>query len=114
MDAAHRCGDRFEEHTALMATGTNFAALIAVPGTPAAQESDYSKVTCRASLASGRANMAALISFLWGYHAGKGGVVPFDPHSPFGASLGYYCRSHPAANLIESSERILSELDRGI
>lgn len=91
-----------------------FAVLLAVAGTPAAHGMDFSKVTCRAFLASGRPNMAALFMFLRGYHAGKSGIVPFDPHDPYAGRLGFYCRQHPEANLIESSERILSEQDRGI
>ena len=58
--------------------------------------------------------MAALFMFLRGYQAGTSGIISFDPHSPIAARLGYDCKSHPEANLIESSERILSELDRGI
>jgi len=58
--------------------------------------------------------MAALIMVLHAYHASTSVIVRFDPHSPYGAKLGYYCKSHPATNLIESSEHLLSELDRGI
>ena len=88
-----------------------FVALLAVAGAPAAQEIDYSKITCRDFLASGRANMAALISLLWGYHAGKTGILTRDRQSPYGARLGWYCKTHPTASLIDSSERVLSELD---
>ena len=88
-----------------------FVALLAVAGTPAPQVGDYSTITCRDFLASGRANMAALISFLWGYHAGKTGILTRDRQSPYGARLGYYCKTHPAASLLDSSERVLSELD---
>jgi hypothetical protein len=90
------------------------AILIAITGLPAARGSDYSKVTCREFLASGQANMAALFMFLRGYHAGMSGIVSFDQQGPYAARLGYYCKNHPNANLIESSERILSEVDRGI
>lgn len=31
---------------------------------------------------------------------------------PDGGRLGFYCRQHPDANLIETSEQILGELDR--
>jgi len=58
-----------------------FVALISVAGTPAVQARDYSKITCREFLASGRADMAALFMFLNRYHAGRSGIVPFDPHS---------------------------------
>jgi hypothetical protein len=44
-------------------------------GGPSAQskELDNRTITCREFLASGQANMAALISWLRGYHAGKTG-----------------------------------------
>ena len=58
--------------------------------------------------------MAVLITWLRGYHAGKSGVTPFDGGSPYAARLGFYCRSRPDDNLLETSERILSDLDRGI
>jgi hypothetical protein len=58
--------------------------------------------------------MAALFSWLRGYHAGKTGIVPFQTPDAFGGRLGFYCKQHPDDNLIESSEQILSELDRGI
>jgi hypothetical protein len=45
-------------------------------GGPSAQskELDNRTITCREFLASGQANMAALISWLRGYHAGKTGL----------------------------------------
>ena len=89
------------------------AALVAT-GAPNAYGLDLSVVTCRAFLASGRANMAAMFMFLRGYHSGKRGVIPYDSKDPYPGRLGFYCKQHPDANLIEASERILSELDRGI
>ncbi len=89
------------------------AALVAVGG-PGAQALDFSKVTCRAFLASGQANMASMFMFLRGYHAGKTGIIAYDSKGPYPGRLGKYCRDHPRANLIESSERILAELDHGI
>jgi hypothetical protein len=83
-------------------------------GAPAAHSLDFSKVTCGGFLASGRANIAVMFMFLHGYHAGKSGVIPFDPHDQYAGMLGFYCKQHREANLIESSERILSELDRGL
>ena len=82
--------------------------------TGAANTLDYSVVTCRAFLASGLDNMAAMFMFLRGYHSGKRGVIPFDSKDPYPGKLGFYCKQHPDANLIEASEQILSELDRGI
>ncbi len=81
---------------------------------PNAYSLDFSVVTCRAFLVSGRDNMAAMFMFLHGYHSGKRGVIPFDSNGPYPARLGVYCKQHPDANLIEASEQILSELDRGI
>ena len=56
----------------------------------------------------------ALISWLRGYHAGKTGIISFQSPSPYGGRLGFYCRQHPDANLIEASEQILADTDRGI
>ena len=58
--------------------------------------------------------MAALISWLRGYHAGKTGVIPFQSPNPYGGRLGFYCKQHPDANLIDSSEQILTTIDHGI
>jgi hypothetical protein len=78
------------------------------------REMDNAKITCGAFLASGRANMAALISWLRGYHAGKTGVIPYQYPDPYGGRLGFYCKQHPNANLVDASGQILSEIDRGI
>lgn len=86
-------------------------------GAPSAysQELDNRTITCRAFLASGKENMSALIGWLRGYHAGKTGIIPRPLHDTvYGGRLGFYCKQHPDANLIEASEQILAELDRGI
>ena len=89
------------------------AALIAVTGQNV-YGLDFSKVTCRAFLASGRDNMAA--TFMWprGHHAGKTGVIAFDSTGPYAGRLGRYCKDHPLANLIDASEKILTDEDHGI
>ena len=95
-----------------------FAVVFIVAGAPHTHaHTDMSKVTCGAFLASGQANMAAIIMWLRGYHAGKRGVIdvigkpPADPH---GGRLGRYCKDHPNESVIDASEQILSDLDRGI
>lgn len=90
------------------------AAVVAGIGGASAVTRDYGAITCGVFLASGQSNMAFILWWLRGYHAGKRGVPLFDPADAYAARLGYFCRNHPKANLIESSERILSELDRGI
>lgn len=90
------------------------AAALALAGAPSAHGLDFSKITCREFLASGERNMAALIMFLRGYHAGRTGSIPYSSAAPYGARLGAYCRQHPDANLIQSSEKILGDLDRGL
>jgi hypothetical protein len=90
------------------------ALVIAVVPSAHSNELDNRTITCSAFLASGQGNMAALISWLRGYHAGKTGIIPYQAPSPYGGRLGFYCRQHPAANLIEASEQILTDLDRGI
>jgi hypothetical protein len=47
-------------------------------------------------------------------HAGKTGVVPYQVPDAYGGRLGFFCKQHPGANLIETSEQILADLDRGI
>lgn len=81
---------------------------------PHAVALDMGKVTCQAFLGSGQANMAAMIMWLRGYHAGKGGTIPFETHNPYGGRLGYYCKNHPTESVISASEQILIDLDRGI
>ncbi len=88
--------------------------LIVAAGDLAAREIDNSTISCAQFLAAGRDNMAALISWLRGYHAGKSGAIAYDTALPYGGRLGRYCRDHPAANLIDASEQILAEFDRGI
>ena len=54
---------------------------------------------------------------LWGLrggHAGKSGNIPFETAHAYPARLGFYRGSHCGDNLIETSERILSEFDHGI
>jgi acid stress chaperone HdeB len=76
---------------------------------------DYTKLTCGNFLASGTDNMAVLLWWLRGYHAGKSGNAPFEStDQTYARRLGFYCGSHRAENLIDTSERILNELDRGI
>jgi hypothetical protein len=98
---------RFSRCTALGAT-------LALLGAPAAHGLDFSHVTCGAFLASGERNMAALIMFMRGYHAGRTGTIPYNSADRYGAKLGSYCRQHPDANLIQSSEKVLIDLDRGL
>ena len=75
---------------------------------------DYGALTCRNFMGSGHDNMAVIIWWLRGHHAGKTGVNSFDAKDVYAKRLGYFCRSNPRANLIETSERILTELDRGL
>lgn len=58
--------------------------------------------------------MAPMMMWLRGYHAGKIGTIPYDSADRWPARLGFYCRNHPDDNLIEVSERLLSEQDRGL
>ncbi len=91
------------------------ATALVAASVPGARALDFSQVTCHDFLASGHANMAATFMFLRGFHAGKTGVIPYDSNDHrYASRLGYYCKNHPRANLIESSEQILAELDHGI
>ena len=55
-----------------------------------------------------------MIMFLRGYHSGKHGVIPYDSADHHSGELGFYCRQHPDANLIEAAEKILTDLDRSL
>ena len=92
-----------------------FVAVLAV-AVPSAygKELNNARITCRAFMASGHDNMAALISWLRGYHAGKTGIIAHQAPDAYGDRLGFYCKQHPDANLIEASEQILAEIDRRI
>jgi hypothetical protein len=87
---------------------------LAIAGSGQAANCDYAKITCGSFLASGKDNMAVMLWWLRGYHAGKRGNIPFEPSDAYAARLGFYCGSHRAENLIDTSERILGEIDRGI
>jgi hypothetical protein len=54
-----------------------FLVVIFVVSTPSVQSRELNNgtITCRQFLASGQANMAALIGWLRGYHAGKTGTT---------------------------------------
>jgi hypothetical protein len=89
--------------------------LLTAPNASDGQMLDKSKITCRAFLASGQANMSALISWLRGYHAGKTGDIPSPLHdTSYGTRLGASCKQHPDANLIETSEKILTDMNHSI
>lgn len=89
-------------------------AWLAIASAGHAANRDYTQLTCGNFLASGMGNMAVIIWWLRGYHAGKSGNIPFDTTDPYAARLGFYCGSHRAESLIDTSERILGDLDRGI
>jgi hypothetical protein len=91
------------------------AAMVAAASARTAHgaEVDPAKATCRAFTTSGQANMAVVIMWLRGYHAGKTGPTAYQSSDPYGGRLGYYCAQHPDANLIEASEPILTSLDHG-
>jgi hypothetical protein len=90
------------------------ALLAGAAGGADARSRDVSKITCGEFLASGQGNMAVLIMWLRGYHAGKSGVMPYDASDPYAGRLGHDCGNHLDANLLDTSERILSDLDHGI
>ena len=90
-------------------------ALFVHAGAAPAKSSNYGALTCGDFLAAGQPSMAVIIWWLRGYHAGKTGTTTFDSSSDgYAGRLGFYCGSHRVDNLIETSERILSEIDRGI
>ena len=91
-----------------------FALIIASTVSTYSKEMDTSKITCAAFLLSGRDNMAAIIMWLRGYHAGKSGIIPFQSPDQYGSRLGYYCGQHPKDGVIDASEQILSEMDGGL
>jgi hypothetical protein len=91
------------------------AALLAHAGATQAKSSNYGTFSCGDFLAAGKPSIAVIIWWLRGYHAGKTGNTTFDSSSDgYAGRLGFFCGSHRGDNLIETSERILSEIDRGI
>jgi hypothetical protein len=94
-----------------------FAVTLVLAAAPSANSFDMAKITCRTFAASGHDNMVAIIMWLRGYHAGRTGIVAATDTSEahiYGGRLGRYCTQHPDANLIDASEQILSDEDRGI
>ncbi len=90
-------------------------ALLAHAGAGQAKSDNYGALSCGDFLAAGKSSMAVIIWWLRGYHAGKSGTTTFDPASDgYAGRLGFYCGNHRGANLIDTSERILTEIDRGI
>jgi hypothetical protein len=83
-----------------------------IAGAGTAHSADMSKVSCGAFIASGRDNMAAMIMWLRGYHAGRNGVIDatdIPGMREYGGRLGQYCKAHPSTGLIDASELILKE-----
>jgi len=83
-------------------------------GSAQAKTNNYGALSCGDFLGAGKPSMAVIIWWLRGYHAGKSGTPIFDPSDGYGGRLGFYCGNHRGANLIDTSEHILDELDRGI
>jgi len=61
-----------------------FLAAVVAASTPSAHgaEMDPAKTTCRAFLTSDQANMAVIIMWLRGYHAGKTGATSYQSSDP--------------------------------
>jgi hypothetical protein len=77
---------------------------------------DMSKLTCRAFFASGHDNIAAMIMWLRGYHAGRTGTVIAGDSAEmqgYGTRLGNYCKEHPDSSVLDASEHALTDEDRG-
>jgi hypothetical protein len=99
----------------VLAAAAVAAALLVRAGAAPAKSSNYGALTCGDFLAAGQPSMAVIIWWLRGYHAGKSGTTTFNPSSDgYAGRLGFYCRNHSADNLLETSERIFDQLDRGI
>jgi hypothetical protein len=93
------------------------AAALVLADVSSAHSLDMAKVTCRAFIASGHDNMAAMIMWLRGYHSGKLGVITAIDTAEmrrYGGRLGRYCKEHPDASVIDASEQILSNEDHSI
>jgi hypothetical protein len=93
------------------------AAVLMVLGAAGARALDMAHVTCRSFMASGNDNMAAIIMWLRGYHAGKSGTIASTDKAQmraYGGRLGRYCKEHPDEGAIDASEKIIADEDRGI
>ena len=77
---------------------------------------DMAHVTCRALATASNDDMAELIMWLRGYHAGKTGDMASTDTAEFqeyGLGLGSYCKTHMDDLAINASEKILAEQHRG-
>lgn len=92
------------------------AVALILAGAPKAHGFDMADVSCRAFVLAGRDNIATMITWLLGYHAGKSGIVAASNLAgmhDYGVRLGRYCQEHPRARLIDASEKVLEAEDRG-
>lgn len=87
------------------------AALI-VPGVEStASAVDMTQLTCEGLLAAGHDNVATMLTWLQGYHAGKNGRVSTlnkEDAGAYGTKFGLYCKEHPNSSALDASEHALA------
>lgn len=87
------------------------AALI-VPGVAStASAVDMTQLTCEGLLAAGHDNVATMLTWLQGYHAGKNGRVSTlnkEDAGAYGTKFGLYCKEHPNSSALDASEHALA------
>ena len=86
------------------------ALMCAVAST--ARATDMSQLTCPAFFATGHDNVAALIMWLRGYHAGETGTAILADSADmksYGTALGTYCQKHPDSSILDASEHVLGD-----
>jgi hypothetical protein len=77
-----------------------------------AHATDMSQLSCPAFFATGHDNVAAMIMWLRGYHAGKTGAATLADSADmksFGTALGTYCKEHPDSSILGASEHVLTD-----
>jgi len=92
------------------------AAALVLASSQNALSLDMAHVTCHALATASNDDMAELIMWLRGYHAGKTGDMASTDTAElqeYGLDLGSYCKTHMDDLAINASEKILAEEHRG-
>lgn len=95
---------------------TLIAAAFVLASSQSALSLDMAHVTCRALATASNDDMAVLIMWLRGYHAGKTADMTATDTAElqeYGLDLGSYCKAHMDDLAVDASEKVLAEEHRG-
>jgi hypothetical protein len=91
---------------------TLIAAALVLASSQSALSLDMAHVTCRGLATASNDDLAELVMWLRGYHAGKTGdmaATDIAELQEYGLDLGSYCKAHIDDLVIDASEKILGE-----